>query len=183
MSENTLIAQCSPTLAGIKTGSLFSYNAICPKTLCAELCTWNKLLDQKGLHIRVLKIQKGRALIYLYRKSALQKDLEKKEIREILESYGYHSSSPEKALRHLGRRFAQSEEFPHEIGLFLGYPPDDVQGFIQNKGENQKKTGIWKVYTDEERAEKMFRQYRRCTDIYSRRLREGTPILNLVVDV
>lgn len=182
MSENTLIAQCSPTLAGIKTGSLFSYNAACPKTLCAELCAWNKLLRPKGIAIRVLKIHKGRALIYLYRKSALQKDLEKEEIREILESYGYRLDSADKALRHLGCRFAESAEFPHEIGLFLGYPPEDVKGFIENKGENSKCTGLWKVYTDETRAEMLFRKYKRCTDIYSRKHREGTPIIHLVVN-
>ena len=25
------------------------------------------------------------------------------------------------------------DEFPHDIGLFLGYPPEDVLGFITNK--------------------------------------------------
>ena len=32
-------------------------------------------------------------------------------------------------------RLQENEGFPHEIGLFLGYPPEDVLGFIENKGE------------------------------------------------
>ncbi len=26
-------------------------------------------------------------------------------------------------------------DFPHEIGLLLGYPPEDVIGFIENRGQ------------------------------------------------
>ena len=46
-------------------------------------------------------------------------------------------------LRSLNRRFVPkgvciiplrlSEEFPHEIGLFLDYPLEDVKGFIENR--------------------------------------------------
>lgn len=181
MSEKTIISQCAPTLAGIKTGSLFSTSAACPKTLCRELSAWNHIFSAKGISFRVLKIKKGRALIYLYRRSALKRDLEKTEIRELLAPYGYHSFSIEDVLRRLAARFAESNEFPHEIGLFLGYPPADVKGFIENKGENPKCTGLWKVYTDENHAQTMFRKYKRCTDIYSRKHSEGTPLMRLVV--
>ncbi len=183
MSEATIIAQCSPTLAGIKTGSLFSTNAACPQTICAELSAWNRIFSAKGISFRVLKFKNGRALIYLYRKSFLAKDLLKKEIREILSCYGYHSFSIAEVLRHLTVRFAENDEFPHEIGLFLGYPPADVKGFIENRGENPKCTGLWKVYTDEAHAQMMFCKYKRCTDIYSRKHREGTPITRLAISV
>ena len=39
-------------------------------------------------------------------------------------------------------------KFPHEIGIFLGYPLADVAGFIRNKGRNCKCIGTWKVYGD-----------------------------------
>ena len=181
MSESTIISQCSPTLAGIKTGSLFSTNAACPRTLCSELSAWNRTFAAKGISFRVLKIKKGRALIYLYRRSALEKDLSKAEVRDILRSYGYSSFSVSNVLSRLTARFAESPEFPHEIGLFLGYPPADVKGFIENKGENPKCTGLWKVYADEEHAQKMFRKYKHCTDIYSRKHSEGIPFLRLIV--
>ena len=42
--------------------------------------------------------------------------------------------------------------FPHEIGLFLGYPFEDVMGFIENKGENYLCSGCWKVYSCEQDA-------------------------------
>ena len=33
------------------------------------------------------------------------------------------------------KRLNEDAEFPHEIGLFPGYPPEDVRGFIENRAE------------------------------------------------
>lgn len=61
MSEELLIQHCSPTLAGIKTGNLFS----CPCTSKAEIMEdvrqLNRRLARKGLCIMPLKIANGRA--------------------------------------------------------------------------------------------------------------------------
>ena len=35
--------------------------------------------------------------------------------------------------------------FPHELGLLLGYPVEDVLGFIRNEGRNYLYCGYWKV--------------------------------------
>ncbi len=48
----------------------------------------------------------------------------------------------------LSQRLCCEEDFPHEIGVFLGYPLADVIGFIQNRGKNFTACGYWKVYTD-----------------------------------
>lgn len=37
-----------------------------------------------------------------------------------------------------------TKNFPHEIGIFLGYPLDDVIGFIEHKPYYL--VGDWKVY-------------------------------------
>ena len=47
------------------------------------------------------------------------------------------------------RRLQDEAEFPHEIGLFLSYPPEDVQGFIDHHARDFKLSGLWKVYGDE----------------------------------
>lgn len=52
--------------------------------------------------------------------------------------------------------------FPHEIGLFLGYPPEDVEGFRLHRGRDYKLCGCWKVYSDVEGARQCFRRYARC---------------------
>ena len=49
---------------------------------------------------------------------------------KLLESQGYHSHDAARCIRELRHRLKDSTEFPHEIGLFLGYPPEDVRGFF-----------------------------------------------------
>ena len=43
----------------------------------------------------------------------------------------------------------ESGEFPHEVGLFLSYPPEDVKGFIAHRANDFKCAGLWKVYGNE----------------------------------
>ena len=65
--------------------------------------------------------------------------------------------------------------------LFLGYPPEDVCGFMKNKACNCKCVGCWKVYGDEEAAKKKFAQYKKCTQVYSDQWANGTDIERLTV--
>lgn len=71
--------------------------------------------------------------------------------------------------------------FPHEIGVFLGYPIEDVIGFINNKGCNFKCCGYWKVYGDKEKAIKEFARYDKCRMIYTKLWNQGRSILKLTV--
>ncbi len=195
MSEEMFVACCSPTLANIKACSLFCCCYESRKSLYAQIAQLNRRLSGKGVIIYPLSCGSSseknhgtdRALLCCVRISKLQRLLLNQETREFLSSFGYDAASLrgwETALRQLSRRMASAagkEEFPHEIGVFLDYPLDDVKGFILNRGRNYKSAGLWKVYGDKERAEKIFERYRRCTDIYCRLLREGRSIEKLTV--
>ena len=71
-------------------------------------------------------------------------------------------------------------EFPHEVGLFLGYPPEDVEGFIENKARSCKLTGYRKVYSDEEKA-KNFAKYSTFTRVYTEQYAGGKTIERLTI--
>ena len=53
----------------------------------------------------------------------------------------------------------QAGPFPHEMGLLLGYPVEDVEGFIKHCGKNYLYSGYWKVYKDVEEKKKIFEAY------------------------
>ena len=89
MSEDLLIRHCSPTLAGIKTGNLFSCACPSRKDLTRDLCRLNKKLVPKGIRVLPLRVRKGRALIYAYRPNALESDLTDQRARALLLKYGY----------------------------------------------------------------------------------------------
>lgn len=183
MSEKLLVKHCSPTLAGMKTGSLFT----CPFQNEEEMknCIrcWNKTLTKKGLRIVPLRFQNNRALIYVYRPAKLSADLQQDIAEKLLEERGYRTEIPNQCVIHLMKRLCEYEEFPHEIGLFLGYPPEDVSGFIENKADGCKCVGCWKVYGDEEAALKTFRKYKKCTDVYCDCYEKGRSIERLTVAV
>ena len=76
MSEETVIRCCAPTLAAIKTGSLFSCPAQSREELTESLRMVNRCLIRKDVRAFPLRYQNGRALIYLYRPQMLERDLQ-----------------------------------------------------------------------------------------------------------
>ena len=136
MSEETIIKHCAPTLAGLKTGSLFTALYESERQLEEDLARLNRILNEKGLRVIRLRARAGRALIYVYRPGKLKQDLSAEAAASILKECGYKEPVSENCLSRLMRRVRFCAGFPHEIGLFLGYPPEDVRGFIENSGRN-----------------------------------------------
>ncbi len=180
MSEETLIHFCSPTLAGLKTGSLFSCSFESRTQMNEELRHYNSILVPKELCILPLQYDNGRGLIYLFRPHMLACDLSEETAAKILEKAGY-SGTVCCMLRCLMGRIGAHEGFPHEIGLFLSYPPEDVLGFIHQKACNYKCIGCWKVYGNVEAAQKKFDAYQYCEAAYRRSLACGYPFEYLAV--
>ena len=183
MSDATLVRCCAPTLAGMKTGSVFTCSYDRRSTLRSELARLNRELGSRGLRILPLRFRESHALVYLFRPLALQRDLKNSTARAILDGAGYGGLSSDQCLLRLIRRLRESGDFPHEIGLFLSYPPEDVKAFIDNKAQNYKFIGCWKVYGDEAAARKTFETYKKCTDSYCRLFRAGYPLGQLAVAV
>ena len=83
----------------------------------------------------------------------------------------------------LACRFREGKDFPHEVGLFLSYPPEDVKGFIDHRAGGFKCAGLWKVYGDEEKARSLFEKYRKCTESYCALWQSGLKLEQLAVAV
>ncbi len=181
MSEEAVILHGAPTLAGIKTGSLFRCEYESTEAMRASLREWNRRFSEKGLRVVPLSFKNNKALLYLYRPSRLSRDLSDGAACEILSDCGYCEGSPARCISCLAKRIQSSGDFPHEIGLFLGYPPEDVRGFLEHRECDVKCVGCWKVYGDEAAAQKTFRLFRKCSRIYRQHWKNGTPIERLTV--
>lgn len=183
MSEELIVQHCSPTLAGIKTGSLFSCSYTDESEIKDNVRSLNKSLAKKGLRVLLFRAREGRALVYIYRPSLLCRDFRHETAHRLLRELGYSVQKPELCISRLIRRIGEASEFPHEIGLFLGYPPEDVCGFIENRAGGCKCVGYWKVYDDVAAAQKLFAKYKKCTDIYRAHHAKGKSIERLTVAV
>ncbi len=178
MLEPLIVRYGSPTLSGLKTGSLFTctFSSRCERQDC--LLYWNQRLSHKGLYLLPLNECRGRTLIYLYRPSFLARDLSNPKAAALLTRLHYPAHSAACCVAQLMAKLRTNESFPHEIGLFLGYPPEDVQGFMNNPSDC-KYAGYWKVYENADAARTLFAQYRLCTRHNQESLAMGAPLETL----
>lgn len=181
MLEEYLIECCSPTLASIKTANMFNFPFSSEDELCRQIACWNEIIGPKGVSLTILRKRENTALIYVYRRTRLEAALKEKDVRRFLGERGYGRKDVEGALNKLRFRLEKGEEFPHEIGVFLGYPLEDVIGFIRNEGKNCKCSGFWKVYGNECEAAKTFEIFERCSSAYARLWSRGKSVWQLTV--
>ncbi len=178
----TLIFHSAPTLAGHKVASLFCFHEFPVDILLPALEPLLETLKCKGIHVKLLCRCEKASQVYLYRPALLKHSLQQIETREFLENIGYHSlDDVDSVLEQLYHRFRERDHFPHELGIFLGYPLEDVRGFIEHKGKHYLCKGYWKVYAHVEKARELFQLYEQCRKHCLRRYREGKPLSIITV--
>ena len=104
--------------------------------------------SQREIHFEIVCACSARFLLLVYSKPQLERRMADPQVQHVLRHFAYPVGQPlDVLLRNLKRRIAMSKDFPHEIGLFLGYPIEDVVDCsIRRKG--CKLSGLWKVYGD-----------------------------------
>ena len=133
--QAALIEHGSPTLAGLKPASLFRVQPEDEADFVAQFQACRQELEGHGLVLTLLKgcRKTGAYLVYLYRKAELDALLGQEEHADFLREMGYEPWEDSRGcLRQLAARLCLEGEFPHEIGVFLGYPLADVKGFIRH---------------------------------------------------
>ena len=154
-----VVLQCAPFLKGLKVS--------CGITMDAELYEeLEELLSGMDISYHKLSEADGRCLVLFYRPEELREYLNRGGIRDLIREYGYADMETDEMLGRLSRRVRECAErglgFPHEIGAFLGYPAEDVRGFIENEGQKYLMIGYWKVYNDLACARVTFKEYDRA---------------------
>lgn len=115
-------------------------------------------------------------MLYVYHRDGLRKMLFDEDVRNFLYQCGYRYGSVSEAIGQLKKRM--SGEFPHEIGVFLGYPLCDVCGFMRDP-DGCLFCGVWKVYDNEEQAKRTFEKFRRCSDCICRHMQRGKSLVQI----
>jgi len=131
------------------------------------------LLASSGLQVRELADRGSSLLVLLYRPEALRALLDLKSVSVILKKSGYATPGDmEKVLVELEKRVA-GEGFPHEIGVFLGYPLKDVVGFMGLARLSFTCQGPWKIFGDPSQSLSLARSHRECRCRMSQQLAAG----------
>lgn len=148
--------QCAPVLKGVKVSNLMT----------VKPGQWHQIrakLRKSRIICVLLYADARREVLFLYRYDQMEALLRQKKVRMFLGEYGYTVFEIAAVLKRLRARYQQyaggGMEFPHELGVLLEYPVEDVEGFIRNRGENSLAARYWKVYHDPQEAERKFRIY------------------------
>lgn len=151
-----LAFQCAPLIAGLKISNLLIIQY-------EDFRKVRQILKNSGISYSVLAVKGQKATILLYNKRELEEYLAKKKVSELLERMGYRENTLEEILSAFRSRYVRYTEegwaFPHEMGVLLGYPAEDVEGFIRNGGDHFLYVGYWKVYEDLSAKMQLFRRF------------------------
>ena len=126
------------------------------------------ILKRTGISCYRLLQNEKKITLLLFRRNQLEKFLEREDVSEVLREEGYVEIQLGRILSIFQMRYRAymngSKIFPHEMGLLLGYPVEDVTGFMVHGGKNSLYSGYWKVYGNLEDALKTFEAYDRTRD-------------------
>lgn len=174
--EKKLAFHAAPALLGIKAANMLSLSRA-EYNIRNNIERFNKKAESKGLCIEILCECEKKTLMLVYNRKLMEKRFADKAVRNFLSKYGYSDNMDYKdCILRLGERIKNNEDFPHEVGVFLDYPLEDVIGFIENGGANYKLCGCHKVYGDEVKAARTFSNYAKCRNFLCGRLNTGYDI-------
>ena len=181
--EAVLVRQSAPTLAGMKPGSMFCVKLSTREEARQKVRQWDERLHPFGLSVQILleRPKDGSLIVYVYRRKNLEEIISNQSCQLFLAQVGYPKTDLDGLLAHLAYRLQTQPEFPHEVGVFLGYPLQDVIGFIENHGQNFTCCGFWKSYSDPVEIQACFDRYRSCIHTYTALFEQGIPIEKLAV--
>lgn len=179
--ESLLIRFSSASLCGIKSASLLSVDEQWFNKYQSKIKELNSELFVYDRFIVPILRNKDRILLFVYDKNLLQQNLKKPEIKNYLVQKGYPKNATfDLCLSIFFAKLQNELDFPHEIGVFLGYPLEDVIGFEKNLGLNCKYCNVWKVYGDVKSAQKTCAMYAECKILCQKWLTQGNSIIDLI---
>lgn len=162
MLEALIAYHCAPALAGIKPANIVACQKSRFHNLYSEIDALNNQLNIKDIYIETVCECEKRVLLIVYRKNILERHLKSDSNAAFLSYYGYPTDRSLTDYLNILRKRLDCDSFPHEIGVFLGYPLHDIYGFINHRDEGCLLTGEWKVYRNVEESEKLFGRFKSC---------------------
>lgn len=149
--------QCAPLMAGLKPSNLLiipeAYENRLAKALRGTKIAWYLLTEYDGKQVYLL-----------YKINELLVYLTETDVQKLLQKLGYDGAELFLLLQEISGKYTahkrENAAFPHELGLLLGYPAMDVQGFIEHDGKDFLYSGYWKVYGNLKETLPLFQQFK-----------------------
>lgn len=175
--ETQLALQCAPLITGLKVSNLLIISKGNEEVV-------KRILNRTGISYYRLIQTRTKTTFLLFRRNELEEFLADENVRNVLMKAGYKSLQIGKILRTFSLRYEaymQDDKcFPHEMGLLLGYPVEDVVGFVENNGKNFLYSGYWKVYENQKAKVKLFDKFKVAEETLIHLLSNGLSMSDII---
>ena len=175
--ETKLALQCAPVITGIKMANLLIVSS-------RDAFKVRRILRKSGITYYRLVQMDDKTTFLLFHRPQLAEYLQDPEVQRILQADGYDDLSLGGIFKTFQIRYQTHMQekvgFPHEMGLLLGYPVEDVEGFILHKGQNALYSGYWKVYADVPAKKRIFEAYESAKETLIQLLASGYSMRQII---
>ena len=175
--ETQLALQCAPLITGLKVSNLLIISKGNEEVV-------KRILNRTGISYYRLIQTRTKTTFLLFRRNELEEFLSDENVRNVLMKAGYKSLQIDKILRTFSLRYEAyiqgDKSFPHEMGLLLGYPVEDVVGFVENNGKNFLYSGDWKVYENQKAKVKLFDKFKVAEETLIHLLSNGLSMSDII---
>lgn len=161
-----LALEAAEVIAGVKPANLLSIAN--RRRACGRnpYLLWQRygaaVLTASGLAVRELVDRGDSVLLLIYREESLGALTSRPGAVAMLSRAGYDTGEGlERLLDQLTARL-DGGRFPHEIGIFLGYPLKDVAGFMGLAAIPFACQGPWKIFGDPRESLRLAETFRCC---------------------
>ncbi len=176
-TELQMALQCAPLISGLKLSNLL---IIRPD----QLREVKHILRGTDICCRVLLVTDEKITVLLYHQERLGVYLSETGVEKLLRKMGYESQNIDEILPVFCVRYQtymkEKQAFPHEMGILLGYPIEDVEGFINNNGQGFLCTGYWKVYGNLPAKERLFRRFEQVRETMIQLISCGMSVVDII---
>ncbi len=179
-----MILQCAPVIAGLKASNLLNLSRNQEENL-------QDLLAGSCLEYRLLYESEYRSTYLIFQRESLNAYVNQEKVQELFCIFGYGKAlygnknfSLGEILDEFAIRFQhymkERKSFPHEVGLLLAYPVEDVEGFIKHQGQHFLYAGYWKVYGKLWQKKQLFQKMEREKEAMIQLASHGVDLLDII---
>jgi hypothetical protein len=181
--ENFLVYNSSLVIAGVKPAVTVTMKKNNKKLYNSWKIYGQSLLENINLKFVELRESDSSIIVMIYDEHILEKELNTKSHIEFLINLGYASKLEINEYVNTLKSRYEKYHCPHELGLFLGIPFEDVKDFMECTTKKCLLCGYWKVYNDSRKAITIFNKYDKVKEYTIRNMLEGNSSRDLALSI
>lgn len=139
-----------------------------------------EFLRRINLNYITLKEDENALILLIYKEELLKDHIFQEKNREFLSKIGYANVNCIDYYTKLLRIRYKIYRCPHELGVFLGIPVEDVIDFMDCTKKKCLGCGYWKIYNNYDEAIKTFKKYDEIKNKTISNLIKGIPIEKII---